>query len=242
MSGPVDPYRPPGTRTLVRDEPIRFAFFAGVDYSLSPAQLRWGGWLAALAAVLYLPLGNWALFVELSTDQPLRWVLDLLSNLMLAVYIYVLLVLRRILNERSAFFAVDVYISVFVWSSLALAGAYAFQEYLGEPSGAVSLMLFLAYLPLGVVGVLYGIRLLDCADPLYGLLRPMAFFNVVAGAFLAVHVASALFVGNFGLWAVNQLCYEAAIILEALLFFRAAKELRSVRTAGAGKASRRQAL
>lgn len=168
------------------------------------------GWAAAAAVVAFLA----EIILTFASDLPAY--ADVISPLVvaltLAIHIafgsYATFSLRAFLNERYEFHGTDSLIPLLVGSGivfgLALIGARLFLE----PTASIVLMFSLG-IPLAVISMLFGYRLLAINGTISGYKKPFAYSNIIAPiCFLTVVLAP-----------LGLLLLIAAEVLLALMFF-----------------------
>jgi len=126
---------------------------------------------------------------------------DLLFIIFTGIGVYVLLMFRKLLNERYNYHGIDTLIIISIWWSILFQisslGLKAYAILLGlEPRLSVALV-YLAYitvamLTIGVVDILIAVRLLKIKDKLNDLLRAFAYITMIAGILEASVVLSPL--------------------------------------------------
>jgi hypothetical protein len=126
---------------------------------------------------------------------------DLLFIIFTVIGIYVLIMFRKLLNERYNYHGIDTLIIISIWwsilfqiSSLVMK-AYAIVMGL-EPRLILALIylsfFIVAMLTIGVVDILIAVRLLKIKDKLNDLLRAFAYITIIAGILEASIVLSPL--------------------------------------------------
>jgi len=126
---------------------------------------------------------------------------DLLFIIFTGIGVYVLLMFRKLLNERYNYHGIDTLIIISIWWSILFQisslGLKAYAILLGlEPRLSVALV-YLAYitvamLTIGVVDILIAVRLLKIKDKLNDLLRAFAYITIIGGILEASVVLSPL--------------------------------------------------
>jgi hypothetical protein len=168
------------------------------------------GWAAAAAVVAFLVEIILTFASELPTYS--KAISPSVVALTLAIHVafasYATYSLRTFLNERYEFHGTDFLIPLLVGSGivfgLALIGARLFLE----PTASMVLMFSLG-IPLGVISMLFGYRLLAINGTISGFKKPYAYSNIIAPiCFLSVVLAP-----------LGLMLLVAAEVLLALMFF-----------------------
>lgn len=167
---------------------------ANSSYSLA-------GWFALAAAVLTLPM----LAASIATDVVARKAPELAPVLLLAYItltllqticgLYALVRFRSLLNEQFDFHRVDSLVTVIVIGVVllvlvAITSRIAFLVLGGDPRFALIAIAAIAAvsIPLAIVSIIFGARLLTLGADLGGYLKPLAILTIAAGVCFATFV------------------------------------------------------
>jgi len=168
------------------------------------------GWVATAAVVAFVAeiiltfMSQVPAYSEVASPR--------LVSLALAIHIalasYAMHRLRGFLNERFEFHRADVLIPLLVGGGIALGLAVISSRFYFEPAISAILMIMIG-VPLGVVSVLFGYRLLAVNGAISGYKKPFAYIHMLAPiCFLSVIFAP-----------LGLLLLLAGQILLALMFF-----------------------
>ena len=162
------------------------------------------GWMAIAGAILTLPLmGMGFLFDILVTKLgglhpllPLIYVALGVAQATLVIYAFYRF--KVYLNETHEFHRTDVLMmaiiaGAIVITTIGLSGR--FITWMGAPipvTIAFVAGMVLVGVPVGILSVIFGIKVLEIEDTLHGLLKPYAFLNIVAGVCFATFILSPL--------------------------------------------------
>jgi hypothetical protein len=165
------------------------------------------GWLAIAQAVLF-PLAFGMSIVQdiigkaaFRFHGPIFGPSDLLFIIFTGLGVYVLLMFRKLLNERYNYHGIDTLIIISIWwgilFQISSLGLKAYAIVLGlEPRLTLALIYLsffaVAMLTIGVVDILIAVRLLKIKDKLNDLLRALAYITIIAGILEASIVLSPL--------------------------------------------------
>lgn len=186
---------------------------------LNEKSLNLAGWLSVVAAALYFPQIIIGLISELSADKSTTFLYleALLNTGFIVIYVYIFVMLKRLLNEKAAFHDTDKYITFLVWTNVVITVISVIALPFPEAQEVVGAGIIYLMVPLGVIYVVFGIKLLNCEDNLFGYLKPFSYLTIATGIMTAVVVL--VFFG-----------FITAIISDiilALIFFKAANLMQT---------------
>jgi hypothetical protein len=168
------------------------------------------GWIAVAAVVAFLV----EIILTFASELPAysEVISPSVVALTLAIHIafasYATYCLRTFLNERYEFHGTDTLIPLLVGSGIVLGLALIGARLFLEPTVSMVLMFSLG-IPLGVISMLFGYRLLAINGTISGYKKPFAYSNIIAPVcFLSVVLAP-----------LGLLLLIAAEVLLALMFF-----------------------
>jgi hypothetical protein len=153
--------------------------------ALTARRLRGAGLLAMANAIMTIP---WFIMTFMLGEKSGLWpkvangAMQVTST---AIFVFVVLTLRILLNRRHSFQGINVIIDWMVKANIvitvvSLAGI-ASRE-IAEATGVLALILIV---PLGVLQLVMGLRLQQLPNDLNGLLRPFCYLNMITGISLA---------------------------------------------------------
>ena len=165
------------------------------------------GWLAIIHAIL-LPLAiGVGIFEELigyakfRAHAPQFGVSDILSTISVVLIVYVLVVFRKLLNERYNYHEVDTLITISIWCAILFTlGGIVIQSVIGLLWPVPELVVVLTFVPffaiatitIGIVDIIMGVKLLRAKDKLNDLIVAFAYISLVAGLLEVTVVLSPL--------------------------------------------------
>ena len=126
---------------------------------------------------------------------------DLLFIIFTGIGVYVLLMFRKLLNERYNYHGIDTLIIISIWWSILFQisslGMKAWAIALGLEPRLTLVLIYLSFftvamLTIGIVDILIAVRLLKIKDKLNDLLRAFAYITIIAGILEASIVLSPL--------------------------------------------------
>ena len=182
---------------------------------LDEKTLNVAGWLAVVSAVITIPYVVLLIMMEFVGSPSVQLLyLDSLGQIgITALSIYVLVIFRRVLNQKADFHAVDNFITILIWITVALTVVGVINNGLSsETQENIGLLIILLLVPLGVVWAVFGFKLLNCDDDLFGHLKKLAYLTIAIGILL----------GTIVLAVVVPIVSAVADVVLALIFFRGA--------------------
>jgi hypothetical protein len=153
--------------------------------SITKKQLNFTGWLSIAYGIISIPYTIFVYAFALIYPGETNILGVVLSVLYLGTFIYLYIFLKRFLNKIHKFHNVDkiirnillINIIFFVLSELA-----NFYKNTACTACGISLLLLI---PLGILLILFGIRLLSLKNDLFGLLKPLSYQTIATGVLLS---------------------------------------------------------
>ena len=124
--------------------------------------------------------------------------------------IFLFAALRHLFETRYGFYEVSRLLAAFIWLSVALAICTALGVISDRIELLAGLLSFLGVIAFGIMGLVFGIRLLRMDSDLYGMRNPYAYASIVSGVCYAAIL----------LIPVGLLVDIAGGIFAAIIFFR----------------------
>ena len=179
---------------------------------VTPQQLNLAGWLAVTSAVLQIPILLLSIMLEvLETGFAVRLASSLLGAVSLLLFVYIFVTLKALLGSRYDFHETDGLISALVVVNVVLVGLGLFSSVSEGATAAVGVLSLLALVPVGIVYIVFAIKLLRLQGDLYGMLKPLSYLSIATGFCFAVVV----------LLPIAIVTGVAVDIILAIIFFRA---------------------
>jgi hypothetical protein len=169
------------------------------DNEFAPA-----GWMSIAGAILTLPLMTTGFVLDIvsnkvSATHPLFPVLYVgFSLVQIAFLVYAFYRFKVYLNELHGFHRTDMLILVIIVGAVAITTIGLTGKTLswfGAPTPVLIgfiVGIVAIGIPLGILTVIFGIKILELEDNLHGLLKPYAFLNIIAGVCFATFILSPL--------------------------------------------------
>ena len=190
---------------------------------MNSEKYKTAGWISIANAVLIVPTIALGLFLDyIARSYPAVNILQILLSLLFCVLgVYIFYVFKKLLNIRYQFHLVDNLIMALIWINIIIT-IKGFLRYIIPAVGVLRLVLGIIVMSLfyimGIINIVFGVRLLKLKDDIFGLLKPFAYTNIVAG----VCIVSILLM-PFGLLAA-----VTAYIIQGIIFLRAAEDVEFV--------------
>ena len=184
---------------------------------MTKEKLNLTGWLSITNAIFAIPSVAMYLFLGTVEGIGAKLAQAILTLVSLGLFVYVFSSLRKLLNSRSQFHDVDIYISLLIWGNVVLSilSLLALESKLFE--WAMGILSTIALIFQGIILIMFATRLLRLPGNLYGLVKPYSYTSIVSGV---CAITIILF------WAAMIAGAVADAIL-GIVFFRAAEETQS---------------
>ncbi len=162
------------------------------------------GWMAIAGAIMTLPLMGLGILLDIVSKtrpgfHPVFPILYVgLGILQATLVIYAFYRFKVYLNECHQFYRTDVLMFIIIAGAIAITTISLTGKvvsFLGMPTPV--LIAFIACIvvvgvPLGIISVIFGIKVLELQNNLNGLLKPYAFLMIIAGVCFATFILAPL--------------------------------------------------
>jgi hypothetical protein len=174
------------------------------------------GWAAIASATLSVPYAVLALITDIKprTLPTLMPIIVLIGVIQMACSIYAFIKFRDLLNERHKFHDIDNLVPILVLGGIFIYAVATAGKAFPALKVPALVLLITAAIPVSVVGILYGVRLLRLKAKLHGLLKPLAYTHIIASIFFLT-----LMLGVLGL-----LTMAAFDVMLGILFLQGREE------------------
>ncbi len=183
------------------------------------------GWLAITGAILLFPEILFGLLVEIKPDKLglLVFPYGIIAITEVAFTVYAFLRFRSLLNERYSFHKVDFLVLLIVIGSIVgtaftvvVRHLYVFGILTQTPAVKIAVVtaLMVIAIPLSVVGIVFGVKLLKLEANFRGLLKPMVY----------IYIAGSICFATFVLILPGVLLFATFQIMMGLVFLRAGED------------------
>lgn len=190
---------------------------------LDEKSLNLAGWLSVVSAVLVLPLSTIGFFtgwfaMEDDLGVGVLYLIAFLNTGYSVIGVYILVMFRRLLNQKAAFHDVDMFIKLMIGLTIAVTVVGLITPVLSSTAtGIVGIASIVLLMPFGVVAIVFGIKLLNCDDDFFGHLKPFSYLTIATGVLY----------GSVVLILFAPLTDAVSSVLLALVFFKSAKLVRT---------------
>ncbi len=206
-----NPYKTPNADLVNEAIPDSFR-----TESISIKQLNFAGWLSLFYAFLSIPILAISVMSAEAGSESLNLMSQSLTVISSAIWVYLLIMLRKFLEARFAISGLGAYIGLLISFTAVMAVLSLFLDQSGSTSEftAGTMAFFVSFIPYGIVTILLGRKLLSIKVP-YPSLKAFSWLIIITGVCMASVV---LFMLAIPLGIVTD-------IFLALLFFNGKKEL-----------------
>lgn len=185
---------------------------------LTKKYLNLAGWLAVVSAVITFPgiiLSIISGMVQVKSAS-LLYLEAIFNTGTTALTVFIFIMLKRLLNEKAKFHDVDKYITFLIWVTIILTVIEVLTLPFSEIQGIIGLGVIVLIIPLGIIYIVFGIKLLNCEDNLFGYLKPFSYLSIATGIMMAVVI----------LIPLGMITSIISDIVLALIFFKAVKNIQ----------------
>jgi len=182
---------------------------------LDEKSLNLAGSFSIAAAVLSIPLVMVQVISESPEGQSAVFLIlqSIFNAAYVAISVYVLIIFKRLLNQKANFYDVDRYIEFIIWVNIASAALHIITLPFKEAQETMGTVFLILLVLIGIIMVLFGLKLLKCADDLYGYLKTYSYLTIASGIMIAIFILAL-----FGI--IISLISD---VILALIFFKSAK-------------------
>jgi hypothetical protein len=182
---------------------------------LDEKSLNLAGSFSIAAAVLSVPLVMVQLISVSPGGQSAAFLIlqTLFSVAYVAISVYVLIMFKRLLNQKASFYDVDRYIDFIIWVNIASAALQIITLPMKGAQETIGTVFLILLVLIGIILVLFGVKLQKCNDDLFGYLKPYSYLTIASGVMIAIYILAL-----FGI-IISLICD----VILALIFFKSAK-------------------
>ena len=177
-------------------------------------RLELAGWLSMVSAIITIPL---AVFQLVTAAGQFRLISTVLSLLGVALFVYLFALLRELLNREFDFHETDRPISLLIFGNVGLF-ILGLLDDVGPKNDlwdtVTGIVAGVAAVALGILFILFSIRLLRLGRSLFGYLKPFCYTNIGVGVCLASII----------LFPLSIVASMVADVVLGLIFFAAARQ------------------
>ncbi|MES9939016.1 MAG: hypothetical protein ABW104_04490 [Candidatus Thiodiazotropha sp. 6PLUC2] len=194
---------------LLKEEIVPQSFVRG---SLTTGKLLFLAWLTIFYLIATIPAIAISFMSGVEPENEFYTTFGNLFNIVdSAIYIYLLIMFKQLLNIRLETHTADRYITILVALSLIMAVLNIFMPADAEEFNLISISFFVLLIPMGIVSILFGLRLLKLKSN-YNYLKLFSWSNIIMGGLLAsvVLFLLALPAGLVSSYAMAMIFFTAA--------------------------------
>lgn len=152
---------------------------------MTGGSLRRAGWLAMISAAITLPFFWWSLVNQGDKALYIRIADAAIQVVGTVLFVLLCVLLRRFIRGRFGFTAADRVIDLLIISNLVIAVLSLVMLAFPELETAVTQVMLIAIVTMGLLEARLGYMLLALPDDLGGLRKPYAYLIMLCGVFLA---------------------------------------------------------
>ncbi|MCG8379021.1 MAG: hypothetical protein MI865_06060, partial [Proteobacteria bacterium] len=89
------------------------------------------------------------------------------------------------LNQHANFFNVDIYITILIWMNMVVTLLSLISIFIPSTESVIGIIILVALVPMGIIQVVFGIKLLKCKADFSSKLKFYAYLNIASGVLLA---------------------------------------------------------
>jgi len=153
---------------------------SGETKTTDAAHLKLAGWLSITNGILTIPISAMSVFLVSQPDSSAKLLNMILGGVSFILFIFVFLSLKGLLNARFGFHDTDIFITMLIWLN-ALSLAFPFLELFPALDKLAEVVPLVLTELIGIVLIIFGIRLLRVPDTLHGLLKPFVYTSIATG-------------------------------------------------------------
>ena len=182
--------------------------------AITKKQLDFAGWCSITNALIAIPSLAMSWFLETVKGIGPRLSQAILTVVGLALFLYVISSLRKLLNGRFKFHVVDIYISLMIWGNVVLAVLSLLSVGTGKMESFMEILTVAALILFGILSIMFATRLLRLSGNLYGLLKAFCYTTIISGICLV----------TIFLLPVAITAGAVSDVILGVIFFRAAEQ------------------
>jgi hypothetical protein len=180
---------------------------------MDQGQMRLAGWLSIINAVLTIPLAVISFALGTRSGQESQVISVILTVASAFLFTYIMSSLKSLLGQCYRFHETDGLITALIVLNVVLAVVSILGEIIAPLKTTIAWLLVISIVPLGVIFIVFAIKLLRLQDNLYGMLKPFSYLSIATGVCFATIV----------LLPLGLLTSIVTDILLGMIFFRVAE-------------------
>ncbi len=182
---------------------------------MTKEKLSLAGWIAIINAVITIPIIGLFVFLGVQSGAGAKIAQAILMIISLWLFIYIFSSLKELLNIRFGFYDTDTFIKLLIWINAGSTVLSIFPLFIPQTETLIGILSVLLLIPLGVILIIFSVKLLRLTDNLYEMLKPFAYMSIATGFCFAT-----IFLIPFAL-----ITSAASDIILGIIFFRASENM-----------------
>lgn len=184
---------------------------------MTKEKLNLAAWIAIINAVITIPIIGLSIFFNAQSGAGAKVAQAILLIGSLWLFIYIFGSLKELLNTGFGFYDTDIFIKLLIWINVGSTAVSIFPLLIPRTGTVIGMLNVLLLIPMGVIFIIFSIKLLKLTDSLYGMLKPFVYMSIVTGFCFAT-----IFLIPFAL-----ITSAASDIILGIIFFRASENITS---------------
>lgn len=148
---------------------------------MKKTKLKFAGWLSIISAVITIPVTKLLMFLHSVDKLEVKFIQALLIFISVGLFIYIYLSLKKLLNLQFRFHYVDNCISILICGNISLSFLNILSLLIDFQNKIFDILCISIIISLGVVFIIFGLRILQLSHDLFGLLKPFSYTSIIIG-------------------------------------------------------------
>ena len=152
------------------------------------------GWMAFASATLLVPYIVLSLIMDFNprATHTLLPIIVLIAIIQMVCSIFAFIKFRDLLNERYNFHDIDNLVPILILGGIFIMAVALAGRAFPALKIPMLVLLIVSAIPVSIVGIIYGVRLLRLKAKLHGLLKPLAYTHIIASIFFLTLILAVL--------------------------------------------------
>jgi hypothetical protein len=181
---------------------------------MTKERLNIAAWLSITSAVIAIPIFVLSVFLASRSGTGQKLLEILLQLISVGIFVFIFSSLRQLLNTRFDFYGTDTLINILIWVNIGATVLTIFTALLPSLKTPVRILDILLLIALGLIFIVFAIKLLRLPDSLFGMLKHFSYLSIASGFCFATIL----------LIPLGLLANAVADIVLGVIFFRAAED------------------
>ncbi|MCS7278572.1 MAG: hypothetical protein NZ530_00740 [Thermodesulfobacteriaceae bacterium] len=148
---------------------------------MKKTQLKFAGWLSIISAIITIPVTKLLMFLHSVDKLEVKFFQMLLIFISVGLFIYIYLSFKKLLNLKFRFHHVDNCISILIFGNITLSILNILSLLIDFQNKIFDILFISIIISLGVVFIIFGLRILQLSHDLFGLLKPFSYTSIIIG-------------------------------------------------------------